>query len=215
MVDFMKTFTAFVAAAGTALFLSSCASPASDGPTDHEQGAESSSAQAAGFNDADVAFATGMIPHHQQAVELSAMVPTRSTNPEVIKLAAEISAAQGPEIERMKAFLVTWNKSADSGGQEQSDSGHESGHEGHDMGGMQGMVDGATMTKLESLKGNDFDTLWLTSMIGHHEGAIGMANTELADGVSADAKKLAEQIVTVQRAEIAQMKKMGTVTQGG
>jgi uncharacterized protein (DUF305 family) len=196
----MKTFTAFVAAAATALFLSSCTSPASDGHTDHEHGAESSSV---GFNDADVAFATGMIPHHQQAVEMSAMVPTRSTNPEVIKLAADISAAQGPEIETMKGFLTQWNKSLDSG------------HEGHDTGGMQGMVDGATMTRLESLKGNDFDTLWLTSMIGHHEGAIGMADSELAAGVSADAKKLAGQIVTVQKAEIVQMKKMGTVTQGG
>lgn len=195
-MDFMKTFATFVAAAATALFLSACTTPASDGHTDHEHGAESS-AQAAGFNDADVAFATGMIPHHQQAVEMSAMVPTRSTNPELVKLAADISAAQGPEIETMKGFLVKWNKSADSG------------HEGHDMGAMQGMVDGATMTRLESLKGADFDKLWLTSMIGHHEGAIDMADTELADGASADAKKLAEQIVTVQKAEIAQMKQMG------
>ena len=54
-------------------------------------------------------FATDMIPHHQQAVDLSALVPDRSTNPAVIKLAADISAAQGPEIETMKAFLVQWN----------------------------------------------------------------------------------------------------------
>ncbi len=193
----MKSFTAFVAAIGTALVLSSCTTPASDGHTDHEHGAESSSAQAAGFNDADVAFTTGMIPHHEQAVEMSAMVPGRSTNPAVAKLAAEISAAQGPEIATMKTFLVQWNKSADSG------------HEGHDMGAMQGMVDGATMTRLESLAGAEFDRLWLTSMIGHHEGAIGMAEAELADGANADAKELAEQIITVQKAEIARMQQLG------
>ena len=66
--------------------------------------------------------------------------------------------------------------------------------QGHDMGTMQmpGMVDDGTMTKLESLNGAEFDTLWLQSMIGHHEGAIAMANTELADGANADAKSLAQ-----------------------
>lgn len=83
------------------------------------------------------------------------------------------------------------------------------------MGAMDGMVDGATMARLESLKGNEFDTLWLTSMIGHHKGAIKMANTEIANGANADAKTLATQIVTTQQAEIAQMKKMGLVTNDG
>ena len=78
------------------------------------------------------------------------------------------------------------------------------------MDGMQmpGMVDDGTMSKLESLKGAEFDTLWLQSMIGHHEGAIEMANTEIADGANADAKTLAQEIVTAQQAEIAQMKQM-------
>ena len=54
--------------------------------------------QPAGYNADDVAFATNMIPHHQQAVELSAMVPDRSTNAELVALAQQISAAQQPEI---------------------------------------------------------------------------------------------------------------------
>lgn len=139
-----------------------------------------------------------MIPHHQQAVEMSAMVPERSTNPAVIKLAADISAAQGPELETMKAFLVQWNADGPA-------------HQGHgDMDGMamDGMVDPAAMTKLESLTGPAFDTLWLQSMIGHHEGAIKMSQTELAGGANADAKTLAQQIVTAQQAEIVQMKQM-------
>ena len=73
---------------------------------------------------------------------------------------------------------------------------------------MQGMVDDATMTRLESLRGQEFDTLFLQSMIGHHEGAIAMADTELASGANADAKKLAQQIVTAQQAEIGQMTQM-------
>jgi len=198
----MTSTLAWVAAAATALFLSACTSPASDGHTDHQHGSESSSAAAAAapadHDAADLTFVTGMIPHHEQAVQMSAMVPERSTNPAVIKLAADISAAQGPEIATMKAWLAQWTGGNDAG----------AAHEGHDMGAMDGMVDDATMTKLDTLKGPDFDTLWLRSMIGHHEGAITMANTEIADGANPDAKALATQIVTTQQAEIDQMKKM-------
>jgi uncharacterized protein (DUF305 family) len=195
----VKSILTLLATVATALFLSSCTNSATDGHSEGSHGSTSSSAaQPAPFNQADVDFATNMIPHHQQAVEMAAMVPTRSTNPVVVKLASDISAAQGPEIETMKAFLVQWNAG-------------ESGHQGHgDMGGMamDGMVDPTTMTKLAALKGADFDTLWLQSMIGHHEGAIKMAKAELADGANTDAKTLAQQIVTGQQAEIAQMKQM-------
>jgi uncharacterized protein (DUF305 family) len=205
MVDFMKSLIALVAAIATALLVSSCTSPASDGHTDHQHGSETSAAaqpadSTAPNNAADVAFVTGMIPHHQQAVEMSALVPQRSTDPAVIKLASDISAAQGPEIETMKALLAKWNAGTDTG--------QEAHHGGMDDMEMQGMVDDATMTRLESLKGADFDKLWLQSMIGHHEGAITMANTEIADGANADAKALAQQIVTAQQAEIGQMKQM-------
>lgn len=193
----MKTLIALVAAIATVLFVSSCTSPSStssDGHTDHTHGSEASAA--APNNAADVTFVSGMIPHHEQAVEMSALVPQRSTNPEVIKLAADISAAQEPEIQTMKGFLAQWN------------AGEGTGHEGHDMGAMTGMVDDGSMAKLETLKGADFDKLWLTSMIGHHEGAVTMAKTEIADGANADAKALASHIVTAQEAEIAQMKQM-------
>jgi len=73
---------------------------------------------------------------------------------------------------------------------------------------MQGMVDAATMAKLESLNGAEFDKLWLESMISHHQGAIEMAKAELANGDNVDAKSLATNIVTTQEAEIGQMKQM-------
>ncbi|WP_319453172.1 MULTISPECIES: DUF305 domain-containing protein [unclassified Mycobacterium] len=197
----MKSLLAVLAALATVLFLSACSSAAPDQHGTNSASADTSTVvtKPADFNDADVAFATDMIPHHQQAVEMSAMVPSRSTNPELVKLAADISAAQGPEIETMKVFLVQW-----TGGEAPA------GHDGHDTGGMQmpGMTDDGTMTKLESLKGAEFDTLWLQSMIGHHEGAIAMAKTELADGTNVDAKGLAQGIVTGQEAEITQMKQM-------
>jgi uncharacterized protein (DUF305 family) len=206
-VDFMKSFIAALAAA---LLLSSCTSPASDGHADHQQSSQSSqssqSGQPAGFNADDVAFATDMIPHHQQAVEMSGLVPDRSTDPAVIKLAADISAAQGPEIETLKVFLVQW-KEGGSGDDTNDTSPSPEAHGGHGMD-MQGMVDEATMARLESLKGAEFDKLWLQSMIDHHRGAIEMANAEIANGANADAKNLAQQIVTAQQAEIGQMKQM-------
>jgi uncharacterized protein (DUF305 family) len=141
-----------------------------------------------------------MIPHHQQAIDMSAMVPTRSTNDAVIKLAADVSAAQTPEIQVMKVLLVQWNSANDPQATDQ--------HQDHGDMAMDGTMDPATMGRLESLQGTEFDTLWLQSMIGHHEGAITMAQTELASGTNDDAKRLAQQIITAQQGEITQMKQM-------
>jgi uncharacterized protein (DUF305 family) len=189
---------AALAALTAALFLSSCSTSASDSHADHPRTDQPViTGQPAGYNADDVAFATNMIPHHQQAVNLSAMVPDRSTNAGLVALADQISAAQQPEINVMKVFLVQWNENPDT----------NSGHAGHGST-TQGMVDAATMTKLESLSGEEFDKLWLASMISHHQGAIEMAKAEGANGDNVDAKTVANNIVTTQEAEIGQMKQM-------
>jgi uncharacterized protein (DUF305 family) len=196
----MKSFIAALAVAATALVLPSCSSPSTEDHTEHQPSpASSASGQPAGFNADDIAFATNMIPHHKQAVQLAQMAPDRSTNPEVLQLAGAIAAAQEPEIETLKVLLVQWKE----GGNEPPPEPHA----GHGSS-MQGMVDDATMGQLESLKGTAFDTLWLKSMIGHHQGAIEMAKAEIANGANADAKNLAQQAVTTQQAEITQMKQM-------
>ena len=64
------------------------------------------------------------------------------------------------------------------------------------------------MARLESLRGPEFDTLWLQSMIGHHQGAVEMAKAEIANGENVDAISMAKTIVTAQEADIAQMKSM-------
>ena len=189
---------AALAALTAALFLSSCSTSASDSHADHPQTDQPViTGQPAGYNADDVAFAANMIPHHQQAVDLSAMVPDRCTNAGLVALADQISAAQQPEINVMKVFLVQWNENPDT----------NSGHAGHGST-TQGMVDAATMTKLESLSGEEFDELWLASMISHHQGAIEMAKAEVANGDNVDAKTVANNIVTTQEAEIGQMKQM-------
>jgi uncharacterized protein (DUF305 family) len=187
-----------MAALAAALLLSSCSSQAPDGhPAQPQTTQPVITGQPAGYNADDVAFATNMIPHHQQAVDLSALVQDRSSNAELIALAKQISAAQQPEIDVMRVFLVQWKENPDT----------NSGHSGHGAT-MPGMVDGATMAKLASLNGAEFDKLWLESMISHHQGAIEMAKAQIANGDNVDAKALATNIVTTQEAEIDQMKQM-------
>ena len=68
--------------------------------------------------------------------------------------------------------------------------------------------DDATMAELESLRGTEFDRLWLESMISHHQGAVEMAKAEVAHGKNVDAIAMAETMVATQEAEIVQMKQM-------
>ncbi|MGV0714361.1 DUF305 domain-containing protein [Mycolicibacterium sp. XJ662] len=200
MTSFATRILAVLAALATALLLSSCTqSESADGHTDHEHpDTPAISGEPAGYNADDVAFATNMIPHHEQAIELSAMVPDRSSNPELIALAEQISAAQEPEIRALRVFLVQWNENPDTATGE--------GHADHSE--MQGMVDEATMERLRSLRGEEFDTLWLESMISHHEGAVEMAQAEVANGANVDAKRMAQTMIDTQQAEITQMQQM-------
>jgi uncharacterized protein (DUF305 family) len=179
-------------AAAVAVLLAAVAAAGCSRSSDHSQ----PGANSAAHNRADVVFAVNMIPHHQEGLDLSALVPDHSTNPQLIKLASGIAAAQGPQIQKLKGFIVQWSEEADS---------HTGGHA--DMM-MHGMVDQVTMTKLASLKGGEFDTLWLQSMIGHHRGAVEMARAEIDNGSNAGAVTMAHNIVTTQQAEIDQMTKM-------
>ena len=161
------------------------------------------------FNDADVEFAQGMIPHHQQAVEMSRMAETHADSPEVKKLASDIEAAQGPEIDTMTQWLGDRGKDVpsdssggDMGSMDMGDGSHM------DTGDMPGMMSDDDMHELDQAHGGDWDRMFLTLMIRHHEGAIEMARTEQADGENPDAVALAKKIEDAQTAEIATMKDM-------
>lgn len=184
--------------AGAALLiaavLSSCTSATDQDRTAQPPPSAVVTAEVAAHNTEDVMFAQMMIPHHRQAIELAALVPGRSTSPELLALATRITGEQQPEIDTMKALLLQW------------DADPSAGHGGH--GGMAGMVDEATMNRLMALSGPAFESLWLQSMISHHRGAIEMAETEIADGRSPDMITLAKNIVAAQQAEIDQMTQM-------
>lgn len=151
------------------------------------------------FNDADVQFAQDMIPHHEQAVIMAQMAESHADSPEVKELAAKIEAAQAPEIETMTQWLEDWGQDPSSGGMDHGDMGHG------DPSGMPGMMDEDDLADLDGAMGGDWDQMFLTMMIAHHEGAIEMATTEQADGENPDAVALAEKIEADQTAEITVM----------
>ena len=150
----------------------------------------------ANLNHADVMFLQGMIPHHQQAIDMSKIVPAHSRNADVIALAAKIQAAQQPEIDQMNKWLTDAGESGSMGGMDMGD-----------MGGM-GMMSDSEMTDLEAATGSSFDKLFLSGMIHHHEGAVHMAESIIANGQDSRVRNLDTNILTSQTAEIEQMKAM-------
>ena len=169
------------------------------GSPNHHAGGSSANqtSEPSNHNAADIAFARNMIPHHEQAVQMAQMVPANTTNRQVIALANQIIATQLPEVQAFRAKLMQWPETQDT---------HDA--PGRDSHGMPGMVDQATMDKLQKLNGAEFDRLWLTSMIAHHRGAVTMAQDELAHGRDADVTYLARTIIANQQAEINQMQQM-------
>jgi uncharacterized protein (DUF305 family) len=167
--------------------------------SDHLAGnSPSSSAVVTAHNDADVVFATHMIPHHQQAVEMCDMVlDKQGIDPRVTQLANQIKAAQGPEIKQMQDWLPQWGTPAIP---------PMSGHDMPGMAGMQGMMSESDMTALKAAQGVEASKLFLTQMIAHHEGAITMAQNEIKDGQFTAALDMAKAIVATQQKEIDTMK---------
>lgn len=154
------------------------------------------------FNAADVEFAQSMIPHHQQAVMMSTMVQARSSNPNVKNLAADIKAAQQPEIDLMRSWLTEWEVA------ELDPAGHMA--MGHGTGGtnMPGMMSASALNSLSRASGRTFDDMFLSMMIDHHEGAIDMARTVKSEGSHSEVAVMATAIIKAQAAEIVTMKRL-------
>ncbi|MDX6758672.1 DUF305 domain-containing protein [Streptomyces sp. F8] len=193
-----RTAVAAVAAAPV-LFLAGCGDDGNGSAATTASPTASASVPAGEHNQADVDFAQEMIPHHRQAVMMSDMAETRASSDEVKTLAAKIKQAQEPEIATMSAWLTAWGEEVPQG---------MDGMDHGDATSMPGMMDDRQMDDMRGASGTAFDTMFLTMMIKHHEGAIEMAETEKEEGAYGPAKELADDILTAQKAEIAQMKQM-------
>ncbi|MGM0928978.1 MAG: DUF305 domain-containing protein [Actinomycetota bacterium] len=196
----MKRYTAISATAvAAALFLAGCGTDNGSETTegsmpgmDHGTMTQTPAASDAGadHNSADAMFAQMMVPHHEQAVEMSdIMLAKDGLDPEIVQLAEDIKAAQGPEIEKMNSWLQAWGEPAEMSGDHQMD----------------GMMSGEDLAQLKAAEGDEAARLFLTQMIAHHEGAITMAEDEVANGSNPEAVELAKTVVADQGEEIEKM----------
>lgn len=198
-----------------ALALGSCTTPSSFSGSGHDMGSTpnpgmsatapagpATGTRASGpHNTADVTFATMMIAHHQQAIEMADLILAKDGPDEkVTALANRIKAAQVPEIARMSGWLAGWGQNPNP-----NSTGTMTGMNGTNGMNGDGMMSQVDMTALQAATGQAATQLFLTGMITHHEGAVAMAQTELSGGSNPDSTALAQSIITSQTAEISEM----------
>lgn len=150
-------------------------------------------------NAADLEFMAMMIVHHGQALEMTALAEEHADDPRVRRLAGRISAAQGPEIAMMEAWLA----------EHEAESGHDHHHEeAADHADMPGMATPAELAALAEARGGAFDRLFLELMSVHHEGAVTMAEEALTHGVERVVNEVATEIAAQQGAEVGRMERL-------
>lgn len=149
----------------------------------------------------DIAFMSGMIGHHAQAIEMALLIPTHSTNESIKVLGGRIINAQRDEIDKMQTWLRNHGQPVPEAG------GEHAMH--HAM--MPGMLSPAQMDELRAAQGDLFDRTFLKYMIQHHEGATAMVSTLFATpnaGQNDVVFKLASDVNVDQITEIARMRRM-------
>ncbi len=151
------------------------------------------------FNQADVDYAVAMSMHHSQAVDMAGLADTQARSPKIKALAGRIHETQATEVDRIAVWLQDWGSKGATMPPHGSDDEEVHGP---------GMLSLEEMDKLERASGRQFDRMFLTMMIRHHEGGIQLAQGESTRGRSAEARQVAEDIKTTQAAEITQMKQL-------
>jgi uncharacterized protein (DUF305 family) len=170
----------------------------------------SSSVSATGaHNQADVTFAQHMIPHHQQAIQMSDVILAKQgIDPRVVALANKIKAAQGPEIQQMQSWLSQWGQPTTMPGGMPSESVMPTHRGAPAPGGMTGTMSEQDMAALQNAQGVEASKLYLNQMIQHHQGAIAMAQDEIKSGQYPQAVTLGQSIATSQQQEINTMQSL-------
>jgi len=154
---------------------------------------------------ADVAFMSGMIHHHAQAILMAGWAPSHGASSSVQTLCARIIVSQNDEIAIMSRWLADRHQPVPD-----PNAGHMMMPEMDPSAMMPGMLSSAQLEKLDKARGADFDQLFLTFMIQHHQGAITMVNALFAQGAGEEEPvfKIASGVYADQTTEIARMQKM-------
>ena len=154
------------------------------------------------WNHTDVAFMQMMIPHHQQALEMSALADKHARNKAVRTMADRIKGSQAPEIQAMSAWLDERNIEVPRAG----DDPEKYDHSQHGHNAMMGMMTPAQMKELSAARGEEFDRLFLRGMIRHHAGAVDMAEDAAQDGIDVIVGEMTADVAAIQSAEIDRMR---------
>ena len=209
-----------VRAAICAAALAVCGTPASEappaGPTATVQPAapadtarRAAADSARRHSDADVRFMQHMMAHHAQARVMTALVPQRSTRPEIRLIAERIDVSQDDEMRQMRSWLRRH-------GVETPPADAHAAHGEHAS--MPGMLSDAELARLAAARGTEFDRLFLEYMIRHHEGAVTMVAQLFATPGAAQSSEMygfATDVNADQRAEIARMRALlSTIPRG-
>jgi uncharacterized protein (DUF305 family) len=150
---------------------------------------------------ADVQFMQGMIVHHAQALEMTALLPSRTTRENMHLLARRIKVSQADEITMMREWLQERGESVPT----------PDAHHAHGAALMPGMLTSDEMARLGRASGAEFDRLFLEFMIKHHEGALTMVQALFSNagaGQEPDIFSFASHVDADQRIEIARMTAM-------
>ncbi|MFD9741509.1 DUF305 domain-containing protein [Umezawaea sp. NPDC059074] len=178
----MRARLLVVAVIGLMMSLSGCSSLLGD-----------SAAGSAGANDADIVFLRDMIPHHQQTLEISGLVKSRSKNPAVVSVADAITAEGSAEIDKMNGWLGEWKVGVT-----------DSGHQAHEM-----VVAPKDVSVLGGYTGPQFDKQWSPLMVRHLQDGIKMAQAVETAGTHAGVKALAQEMVKVQTGLVSTIEQAG------
>jgi uncharacterized protein (DUF305 family) len=169
------------------------------------------------FSDADVRFVTDMIAHHAQALEMASLAPGHGASPSVRTLAARITTSQEDEIALMRQWLEDRRQPIPEIMPTSPSAVANADHASHVHANMPGMLTPEQMGELERARGAEFDRLFLTYMIQHHQGAVTMVYQLVrTDGAAQEASvfKLASDIQADQLAEITRMERMLEAMEG-
>ncbi len=161
------------------------------------------------YTDDDVKFMQGMIHHHNQALQMVAMIATHTKTPELIAMGTKIQLSQSGEMSAMKEWLTVRKQAVPEIGKDGSAKLEMAGMAGHmmDMGAMPGMLTADQMKALDNARGAKFDELFLTGMIQHHKGALKMVADvrEAGGGKETNIGQFLNEVDNDQRMEIVRM----------
>ena len=147
------------------------------------------------YNQTDVTFASELIPHHRQSLQMVRMVERRDVDPKLKGFAAQLRVTQAVEIESMLSWLRDWDVAVPSGDPSVGT-------------GQPGTVTAADLAALQGSTGADFEREWLRLMIRQHEDAIAIAEVENAEGEYPYAVALANTVMVGQASQVRTMELM-------